>query len=200
MDLRVPAAESEQEYVIKKSRFIARVVPVENREEVNAAVARSRQDYPDARHHCWAYVLGSPADASSAGMNDDGEPSGTAGKPILNVLQHGHLGNALVIVIRYFGGIKLGAGGLVRAYSTATSLALESAPAKNLRQWRLFQLEMGFADEQPLRHFLCGITAEIIDVSYSETVDIRLRVTCESEVLLQRFCAAHKVSMVFIQN
>ena len=89
MDLQVPAGESEQEYVIKKSRFIARVVPVENREEVNAAVARSRQDYPDARHHCWAYVLGSPADASSAGMNDDGEPSGTAGKPILNVLQHG---------------------------------------------------------------------------------------------------------------
>ncbi|MEP5569707.1 MAG: YigZ family protein [Halioglobus sp.] len=198
MDLQVPAGESEQEYVVKKSRFIARVIPVESREEVNAAVARSKKDYPDARHHCWAYVLGSPADATSAGMNDDGEPSGTAGKPILNVLQHGHLGNALVIVIRYFGGIKLGAGGLVRAYSTATGLALESAPAKKLRQWLTFQLQMDFSDEQPLRHFLTTMTAEIIEVVYSETVSIRIRVSCEDEVPLQRFCGARNVSIASV--
>ena len=200
MDLQVPAGESEQEYVVKKSRFIARVIPVESREDVNAAVARARQDYPDARHHCWAYVLGRPADASSAGMNDDGEPAGTAGKPILNALQHGHLGNALVIVIRYFGGIKLGAGGLVRAYGTATSLVLESAPAKKLRQWLVFQLELGFSDEQPLRHFLSGITAEIVEVSYSETVGVRLRVSREDEGLMQRFCGAHGISMAPVKK
>ena len=200
MDLQIPAGESEQEYVVKKSRFIARVIPVESREEVNAAVARARQDYPDARHHCWAYVLGRPADASSAGMNDDGEPSGTAGKPILNALQHGHLGNTLVIVIRYFGGIKLGAGGLVRAYGTATSLALESAPSKKLRQWLVFQLELGFSDEQPLRHFLSGIAAEIVEVSYSETVGVRLRVSREDEGLMQRFCDAHGILMAPIQK
>lgn len=200
MDLQIPAGESEQEFVVKKSRFIARVIPVESREEVNAAVARARQDYPDARHHCWAYVLGRPADASSAGMNDDGEPAGTAGKPILNALQHGHLGNTLVIVIRYFGGIKLGAGGLVRAYGTATSLALESAPSKKLRQWLVFQLELGFSDEQPLRHFLSGIAAEIVEVSYSETVGVRLRVSREDEGLMQRFCDAHGILMAPIQK
>ena len=115
MSYAVPAASCEQEYVVKRSRFIARVVPVNSRADVNAAVARAREDYPDARHHCWAYLLGPPGKAAGAGMSDDGEPAGTAGKPILNVLQHGHLGDVLVIVVRYFGGIKLGAGGLVRA-------------------------------------------------------------------------------------
>ena len=82
---QIPAQQFENEYVVKKSRFIARVVPVKSRQEAMVAVTDARADYPDARHHCWAYLLGKPADASSAGMNDDGEPAGTAGKPMLNV-------------------------------------------------------------------------------------------------------------------
>ncbi|MEH6568641.1 MAG: YigZ family protein [Halioglobus sp.] len=154
MSYQVPAQRFENEYVIKKSRFIARVVPVKSRDEAMAAVADARADYPDARHHCWAYLLGKPADASSAGMNDDGEPAGTAGKPIFNVLQYGHLGDIMVIVIRYFGGIKLGAGGLVRAYSTATVRALELAPAQIHQDYVLLTASGDFSAEQLLRQWL----------------------------------------------
>jgi len=112
MSYHIATSVFEAQYTVKKSRFIARVVPIGSREDALAAVAVAKRDYPDARHHCWAYLLGEPGDARSAGMSDDGEPAGTAGKPILNVLQHGKFGDVLVVVIRYFGGIKLGAGGL----------------------------------------------------------------------------------------
>lgn len=110
-DYPVPAGYLERETDIKKSRFIARVAPVVSRDEVKEWLEKAHQDHPDARHICWAYQIGRPGSAAEAGMNDDGEPSGTAGKPILSVIQHKDMGDVLVMVIRYFGGIKLGAGG-----------------------------------------------------------------------------------------
>lgn len=123
-DYPIPAGFLERETEIKKSRFIARVAPVSSRDEVKAWLEQARNDHPDARHICWAYQIGRPGAAAEAAMNDDGEPSGTAGKPILSVIQHKDLGDVLVMVIRYFGGIKLGAGGLVRAYAGATEAVL----------------------------------------------------------------------------
>ena len=193
LPLQVPSGECEREHVVKKSRFIARLLPVDSREAVNAAVAQARNDYPDARHHCWAYLLGKPEDASSAGMSDDGEPAGTAGKPILNVLQHGHLGNVLVVVIRYFGGVKLGAGGLVRAYSAATQQVLEQAPAQTQRQWQVYDAQLDFSQEQSLRHFLSGAEAPIDTVDYGEGVRMRLRIALEREEDLTRFCAGQGI-------
>ncbi|CAG0912002.1 unnamed protein product, partial [Cyprideis torosa] len=108
----VPASRVEHELVVNKSRFIAWIAPASDREQAMALLDEARLAYPDARHHCWAYVLGNPSNAASAAANDDGEPAGTAGKPILNVIQHKAIGNIMVVVIRYFGGIKLGAGGL----------------------------------------------------------------------------------------
>jgi len=192
---QVPASIYESEYVVKKSRFIARVLPVSSREEVNAAVSQARNDYPDARHHCWAYLLGKPADATSAGMNDDGEPAGTAGKPILNVLQYGHLGDVLVIVIRYFGGIKLGAGGLVRAYGTATKMALEQAPAETRRDLVEFSAAGDFSAEQPLRHFLAGVDGLLLSVDYGERVKINLALPAEQADALAAFCASHAIDL-----
>lgn len=195
MSYQVPAADFEHEYVIKKSRFIARLVPVQSREEAMAGVAKSREDYPDARHHCWAFLIGRPEDASTAGMNDDGEPSGTAGKPILNVLQYGHLGDVLVIVIRYFGGIKLGAGGLVRAYSTATQQALELAPTVTRQQYIRYQAVGSFSQEQPLRHWLHGAQGELIDVDYSDSVVFTLDVDQSSVASLVDFCAVNRLQL-----
>ena len=100
------------ELEIKKSRFIAYVEPIQNKEEAKAVIARLKTQYPDARHICYSFVT-----AFDTSMNDDGEPSGTAGRPILNVIEHRGLENVMVVVTRYFGGIKLGVGGLVRAYS-----------------------------------------------------------------------------------
>jgi len=191
MSYATAAEICEAELLVKKSRFIARVVPVMSRGEALAAVQASRNDYPDARHHCWAYLLGNPIDASSAGMNDDGEPSGTAGKPIFNVMQHSDLGDILVIVIRYFGGVKLGAGGLVRAYGQATQQVLEQVQRHVHVELRHYQLEFGFALEQPLRHWLQINDGQLDSIEYGATVVARISLAPEMELELQRFVAAH---------
>ena len=112
------AAPAHHELVIKKSRFICCVEPVSGREQAQARVAQ----LPDARHVCWALLAGGQSAA-----NDDGEPGGTAGRPMLEVLRHQDLQGVLATVVRYFGGIKLGAGGLVRAYTDAVAQAVFSA-------------------------------------------------------------------------
>lgn len=126
-----------------------------------AYLDQARQDYPDARHHCWAYVLGPASNPDSAAMSDDGEPSGTAGKPILNVMQHQVAGDAMVVVIRYFGGVKLGAGGLVRAYSQATQLAYDSADFERYLKRESYQIQCQFKDEQLIRHWLTKHDGEV---------------------------------------
>ncbi|TGD74695.1 YigZ family protein [Mangrovimicrobium sediminis] len=196
MNWQVPAAQAQVEYEVKKSRFIARVLPVSSREEVNAEVARARADYPDARHHCWAYLLGRPADATGAGMSDDGEPAGTAGKPILNVLQHGELGDVLVIVVRYFGGIKLGAGGLVRAYGSAARLALEAAPVRERRSLLHCEVRGDFAHEQQLRHFLQGVEGELLEVEYAQPVCFLVALPEGALEALAGFCAAQDLHLL----
>ena len=166
-DYPIPAGFLERETEIKKSRFIARVAPVSSRDEVKAWLEQARNDHPDARHICWAYQIGRPGAAAEAAMNDDGEPSGTAGKPILSVIQHKDLGDVLVMVIRYFGGIKLGAGGLVRAYAGATEAVLSGVERVIQQPMSQVTVTMTFADEQPLRHWCDQNGAEIGNVGYS---------------------------------
>lgn len=122
---RTIAHESEIEIVIKKSRFIGYAFLVATAEEANEKLAALRKRQWDASHHCSAYVLG--ADKQLQKYSDDGEPQGTAGMPILQVLHHKDVTNTMVVVVRYFGGVLLGAGGLVRAYSEAAAKALEAA-------------------------------------------------------------------------
>ncbi len=113
--LAIPA---HHELIIKKSRFIACVEPVASREEAQSRVAQLKAEHPDAAHVCWALLAGGQSAA-----NDDGEPGGTAGRPMLDVLRHQDLQGVMASVVRYFGGVKLGAGGLVRAYTDAVELA-----------------------------------------------------------------------------
>ena len=112
-------------YKEKGSRFIALAYPVENEEEIKTIVACLKDEYYDARHHCYAWRLG--ADKSRFRMNDDGEPSSTAGKPILGQIQSCDLTNILIVVVRYFGGTKLGVSGLINAYREAAADALQHA-------------------------------------------------------------------------
>ncbi len=171
-DYPIPAGYLERETEVKKSRFIARVYPVSDRDDVRTYVDQAHRDYPpDARHVCWGgYQIGRPGSAAEAAMNDDGEPSGTAGKPILGVIQHKDMGDVLVIVIRYFGGIKLGAGGLVRAYAGAAESVL-SAVDRVVQQVRVqATVQFGFADEQPLRHWCDGHEGRIDAISYTTRV------------------------------
>lgn len=169
----VPATPVETETVVKKSRFIARVAFASDREQALQSLTQARSDYPDARHHCWAYLLGSPKAPRSQACSDDGEPSGTAGKPILNVVQHKDVGDLMLIVIRYFGGIKLGAGGLVRAYSQAAQSAMEQLSCCQFVQQQAIRVRCGFAQEQSLRHWFAIHEGSVTGVEYAEVVSLQ---------------------------
>ena len=163
------------EYEIKRSQFFAMCCNAQTRAQAMDAIAQARAEYPDARHHCWAYLLGSPFQPSSMAASDDGEPSGTAGKPILNVLQHNNVGNVMLIVVRYFGGIKLGAGGLVRAYSSAAQQVIDSAEKTLFVPHCTVSVACDFAQEQYLRHVVnqqCGI---VLGAVYETLVTLNIQ-------------------------
>jgi len=191
----VPAATLERELEVKKSRFIARAAKVENREQAMAFLEALRADYPDARHHCWAYLVGNPASASTAASSDDGEPSGTAGKPILNVIQHKEVGDVIVGVARYFGGIKLGAGGLTRAYSSACEAVLSALPLEQHRMLVRRMVCCDFSNEQPLRHWAEQHNAQVVTVDYGEQVRVQLDLQAESITELEAFARAHDLTV-----
>jgi uncharacterized YigZ family protein len=124
----VPAATHRADVVIERSRFIATVARAATVDEASAFVDAVRTEFPDATHNCWAWVVGAPGSTAHVGMSDDGEPHGTAGRPMLTVLLHSGLGDVAAVVTRYYGGVKLGTGGLVRAYGGAVQEALATLP------------------------------------------------------------------------
>lgn len=184
----IPADRPETITEIKKSRFIARAAHVADRGQVKAFLAQMRSDYPDARHHCWAYLLGDPAGSCDAAMNDDGEPSGTAGKPILNVIQHKGVGDVMVVVARYFGGIKLGAGGLVRAYSSSAEAVMSVLRLTRYEPLVESHLLLDFSREQLVRHWAGQHGAEVLETRYSQQVLMTLQLSQTQLPALLRFC------------
>ncbi|AMJ85908.1 YigZ family protein [Alteromonas stellipolaris] len=175
MSYPVPAQQIENLYEIKKSKFIAFAAFADSREAAMSHLANVKQKYPDARHHCWAYLLGNPHSPSSAAMADDGEPSGTAGKPILNVLQHKGVGDVMIIVTRYFGGIKLGAGGLVRAYSTSAQQAMEQLPTREEVRLYDISIDIDFKHEQFVRHLCEQFSGKIVSCDYAQHVTVNVQ-------------------------
>lgn len=189
MSYPTPAGFHQYELEVKKSRFITWADKVTDRADAMAFLAKAREAYPDARHHCWAYQVGNPKSPTNAGMSDDGEPSGTAGKPILNVLQHKGIGDVMVIVIRYFGGIKLGAGGLVRAYSGACEKVMSELPVVEAVVEVESTFEVDFANEQIVRHWLAQNNGRVVDVEYSQVVKMTVAIEEQSSALLKPFLA-----------
>ncbi|MBK4714954.1 MULTISPECIES: IMPACT family protein [Tenebrionibacter/Tenebrionicola group] len=120
----IPAAPVSVTEEIKKSRFITLLAHTDGLEAAKAFVDRARANHPDARHHCWAWVAGAPDDSQKLGFSDDGEPAGTAGKPILAQLMGSGVGEITAVVVRYYGGIRLGTGGLVKAYGGGVQQAI----------------------------------------------------------------------------
>lgn len=157
---------------VKKSDFITWLKAIDSREQAMAYLQEARDAYPDARHHCWAYVMGDSPNSQTAAMSDDGEPSGTAGKPMLNVLQHKPVNNVMAIVIRYFGGIKLGAGGLVRAYSQAVEQAFSEAQLEPVVLKCQHEMKMDFSLEQWVRHQLSLHNGQVLNVDYGSDVNM----------------------------
>ena len=137
----VPTGFGEDEFIEKKSRFIGRLWPAETEEEARACIETVRKKHYDARHHCFCYRLAN----GTVRASDDGEPQGTAGQPILNVLEREGVQDVLCVVTRYFGGILLGAGGLCRAYTKAAKDALDDAGISELRPWSVLHLACPYA-------------------------------------------------------
>lgn len=159
-------------YDIKKSTFLGFGYPIDSRDELMFHVEQLRQQYPDARHVCYGYIIGDPNNTTSAGFDDDGEPNGTAGRPILNVLQHKKIGNCVIIIVRYFGGIKLGAGGLTRAYSTTAQRVVDQMALTPFVAKRHLAIKTSFANETQVRHLLSLVDGQVLAVDYSKDVII----------------------------
>lgn len=192
----VPAESVEIEFEVKKSRFIARAQVSQSRAAAMEVLSASKIDYPDARHHCWAYLIGNPHSPSTVAMSDDGEPSGTAGKPILNVLQHKGVGDIMLTVIRYFGGVKLGAGGLVRAYSQAAQLAMEKLVTREHVPLRHCVVTGDYAMEQSLRHWLGQYCGSLISVEYGQQVTCQVTVPDQHADLLAEWARYASAELV----
>lgn len=158
----------------KNSEFITFLHPVTSREEAMAWVDVYRKQYPDAAHVCWAYVIGNTRQPQTQAFSDDGEPSGTAGKPMLHVLTEREVGNSLAVVVRYFGGVKLGAGGLVRAYSAAVSTAVGRAQLMAVTPSIQLQVAVDFAKETKIRHIVHQYQGHILQVDYATQVTLEI--------------------------
>ncbi|RMX02119.1 YigZ family protein [Allofranklinella schreckenbergeri] len=169
------------EIVIKKSRFIGCVQPVSGRSQAQSIVAELWQQHPQARHVCWALMAG----GESAAV-DDGEPAGTAGRPMLEVLRHQHLEGVLATVVRYFGGVKLGAGGLVRAYTDTVAQALLHAEKIELQAVVTLAFAVDYAQEGLVRRLLEQRQASLLETTHGARVRMQASVRESEAAALQQ--------------
>lgn len=180
----------EHEIEIKRSRFITFIGRVTNEEEARAFIDAARERFPDARHHCSAYIYhvdtSNPVERSS----DDGEPSGTAGKPMLDVLKGSGMLDICAVVVRYFGGIKLGAGGLVHAYGGAVSETMEHVERATRALRELYTLEVSHADAGRLEADLRNRGVDLVDTAYGQAVTFTVSVAPGGEEELAATLAA----------
>ncbi len=160
------------EIVEKKSRFIATVIPVQTEEEAAKEIERLKKQYWDARHNCYAYSVGTSQEILR--FSDDGEPSGTAGKPILEVITGAALHNVLVVVTRYFGGVLLGTGGLVRAYQAAAKAGIEASVKVVQRLGKELKLTTNYTDIGKLQYLFAKESIDVSDISYEAQVKVTL--------------------------
>ena len=188
-------SHTEAELEIKKSRFLAFVQPITSRDAAQAVIAELKSAYPDARHVCAAAVFGDPANATEVLLDDNGEPGGTAAKPMFSALQGRAVGDACAVVVRYFGGVKLGAGGLARAYSKAVLMALDAGEFVDYVEQRIVKLKANFALESQLRYFTESIGAEVITEGYTDQVILSIQLTHEQHGQLSSLLEPHDVNL-----
>ena len=175
----IPAAPVIFEEEIKKSRFITRLTHTPSMEEAKAFVNQIKSEFSDARHNCWAFVAGAPSDSMQYGFSDDGEPSGTAGKPMLNQLAGSGVGEITAVITRYSGGIKLGTGGLVKAYGGGVKQALLELQTVQKVPVACLQLRVPFEQVNLVEYVAKEQGGTIRDRVYSEVVCCKLEVPAQ---------------------
>ena len=159
-------------YIEKKSKFICHLFSVTSADEVTEIIKAEKKKYYDAKHHCYAYVMGD--DGSDIKCSDDGEPSGTAGRPMLDILQKEGLTDILCVVTRYFGGTLLGTGGLVRAYSAALKDAIDKSTFKNETEAVIVKYKYGYNFDARISSYLRDKDIKVLDSEYSDAVEIKI--------------------------
>lgn len=159
-------------YIEKKSKFICHLFTVTSADEVTEIIKAEKKKYYDAKHHCYAYVMGD--DGSDIKCSDDGEPSGTAGRPMLDILQKEGLTDILCVVTRYFGGTLLGTGGLVRAYSAALKDAIDKSTFKNETEAVIVKYKYGYNFDARISSYLRDKDIKVLDSEYSDAVEIMI--------------------------
>lgn len=169
---RIPAGPGEAEFTEKRSRFLGHLRPVESEEEARAFITEMKKKYYDARHNCWCYIIRNGPERYS----DDGEPQGTAGIPMLEVLRREEIYNAVCVVTRYFGGVLLGAGGLLRAYTRSTGDALAAAGISQMRCWTELELSCSYAMAERLKLETAAFGGVVAEMEYGAAVTLKVLV------------------------
>ncbi|MDX2455496.1 YigZ family protein [Desulfosarcina sp.] len=172
----IPAAQNRVTEIVKKSKFIASLAHAPSPEDAKNFIARMKAEFSDANHNCWAYVTGPPGDTAQCGMSDDGEPHGTAGRPMLNALVHGEVGEIVAVVTRYFGGTKLGTGGLVRAYSGSVQNALKTLARIEKKTWIQDTIVIEYKNLDYVKRLFESEGARVLKEKYVENVVIEYKV------------------------
>jgi uncharacterized YigZ family protein len=190
------ARPAHHELVIKKSRFIACVESVSDRDSAQARVAQLKAEHPDAAHVCWALMAGGQSAA-----HDDGEPGGTAGRPMLEVLRHQELEGVMASVVRYFGGVKLGAGGLLRAYTDAVAQALLTAEKVALVQQAHLACSVPYALEGVVRRELEASNASLSQVHHASLVRLQFQLPqTQAAALVERLNESGRGQLVWLDT
>ncbi|WP_145509962.1 IMPACT family protein [Yersinia rochesterensis] len=170
----IPTAPVTISEEIKKSRFITLLAHTSGVNEAKDFIQQIKQQHPTARHHCWAFIAGAPIDSQQLGFSDDGEPSGTAGKPILAQLMGSGIGEITAVVVRYYGGIKLGTGGLVRAYGSGVQQALKQIEVKYKVPQVEYTLQCDYAQLSIVETLLQQVEGQILQSDYAQFVTLHL--------------------------
>ncbi len=183
----VPASRHRSELVIDRSVFRCTIARAKTVSDAQAFVREMQQEYADATHNCWAYVIGAPGSTSHIGLSDDGEPHGTAGRPMLTVLLHSGIGEIAAVVTRWYGGTKLGTGGLARAYGGAVQQTLAELATVQRVDTIEVHVTVEYGAVTPVRQLLASLAEEICDEQYAEqvTYHIKLARDCEAQLRAQ---------------
>lgn len=176
---QIPGEEHRVEEEILRSRFITTLGHAQTVGEARAFIEGVRAEFSDASHNCWAYVVGPPGSTAQVGMSDDGEPHGTAGRPMLTVLLHSGVGDVVAVVTRYFGGTLLGKGGLVKAYSGGVQLGLESLPTVERVPKSGLDVVIDYSNVTPVQRMFPEYEVEVLGEEYGVDVTYHLLLPTE---------------------
>ncbi|CAN5757171.1 YigZ family protein [soil metagenome] len=171
----VPAGRHRVEETIERSRFVCTMERASTPEDGQAFIREMNTEFADATHNCWAYVAGPPGNSDRIGLSDDGEPHGTAGRPMLTVLLHSGVGEIVAVVTRYYGGTKLGMSGLVKAYTGAVQRALETLEHGERVDWVTVALTIAYPAIAAVQQLLPAVEAEMLSQEYDVDVRYTLR-------------------------